>query len=60
MVDWKDASTALSISSVVLAGIGAGLPDYYGKIILAVSVGLANGAVLAFKHGSSENAAPTR
>lgn len=52
MVDWKDVSTALSVTSVVLAGVGAALPDFYGKIVLAVSVGLANGAVLAFKHGA--------
>ena len=51
MVDCKDLSTALSISSVVIAGVGAALPDFYGKIILAISVGLANGAVIAFKHG---------
>ena len=51
-MDWKDVSTALSIGSVVIAGIGAVLPDMYGKVVLAVSVGLANGAVLAFKHGA--------
>ena len=53
-VNWKDASTALSIASVLLAPLGVVLPNDYGKAVFAVSVGLANAAVIALKHGEAK------
>ena len=49
--DWKDVSTAISTAGIILAGVGASLPDPYSKIIMGLSVGLTNGALVAYKHG---------
>lgn len=48
--NWNDVSTSLSVGSVIIAGVGASLPDPYSKVALGVSVGLANAAVIAMKH----------
>ena len=51
--DWKDASTALSISSIILSGVALSLPDAFTKIGLALGVALANAAIYAGKHESA-------
>ncbi len=53
--NWKDVSTALSGGSIFLASFGAAFPDPWSKAVLAASVGMANAAVLAYKHGDPKD-----
>ena len=57
--DWKDATTALSVASVIVAPTAVSLPPPFDKLILALSVGLANAAVLTSKHGNGNGGAAT-